>query len=353
MGDDSWKKQPLYASPATIARLAERIKEHALAHSIDSVAVSFHGGEPLLAGAEYFRDTVATFRNTFASDVMCSFGVQTNGTLITKEIIDVFASEEIHIGLSFDGPKSVNDRHRVHASGRGSFKEIMRGVDHLSTQKGAKIFRGILCVIDRESDPLEVFDFFAQFQPPSIDFLLPHGNWSSLPPGKRNGEEETVYADWLLRIFDAWFDGRHREIEIRTFEEIIEYKLGGNGRLENLGLSPVSLIGIAADGSIEGVDTLKSVFPGAHRLGLDIFRNSFDDALEHHMVRIRQSGIDALSAECIACDLVQTCGGGYFPHRWSRKKGFANPSVYCEDYKKMIAHIHRRVEQVVAGCKVR
>lgn len=347
MGDDSWKRQPHFTSLETVKVLADRVKEHALEHGVGSVAFSFHGGEPLLAGAGFFVEAVSIIRQTLTSAIRCSFGVQTNGTLITEEIVNSFAQEEIHIGLSLDGPAALNDRNRVYADGRGSFADVMRGVRWLLTPAGQKIFRGILCVIDRTSDPLEVFEFLASLRPPSIDFLLPHGNWSRPPAGKEGALDSTEYADWLLTIFDAWFDGRHNDIEIRTFEEIIEYKLGGKGHLETLGLSPVSLIAVAADGSIEGVDTLKSVFAGAHQLGLNIFRHSFTEALRHQMVRARQIGIAALGEKCTACALVQTCGGGYFPHRWSEATGFRNPSVYCSDYMKLISHIHERVERVL------
>lgn len=34
---------------------------------------------------------------------------------------------------------------------------------------------------------------------------------------------------------------------------------------------------------------------------------------------------------CSGCSTLSHCGGGYFPHRYSRKTGFRNPSVYCGD----------------------
>lgn len=350
MGDDSWKEQPHFAQLKTVEALAERIKEHALEHALDFVAFSFHGGEPLLAGAAFFRETVAIIRDTLGENIGCSFGVQTNGTLITEEIVELFSREKIHIGLSLDGPRAVNDRSRIYANGRSTFDDVMKGVRWLLTPAGREVFRGILCVIDYRADPLEVFEFLAGLGPPSIDFLLPHGNWSSPPPGKRVATS-AAYAEWLIPIFDSWFEGNHADIEIRTFEEIIEYKLGGKGHLETLGLSPVSLICVAADGSIESVDTLKSVFPGAHKLNLNIHHHSFNDVLRHPMVQARQLGLKALCEKCVACHLVETCGGGYFPHRWSDAGQFNNPSVYCADYIKLISHIQHRVAYELSAGK--
>ena len=54
----------------------------------------------MLAGAGFFVEAVSIIRKTLTSAIRCSFGVQTNGTLITEEIVNLFAQEEIHIGLS-------------------------------------------------------------------------------------------------------------------------------------------------------------------------------------------------------------------------------------------------------------
>lgn len=343
MGDTSWREQPHFTSLQTVEQLAVRVREHAVRHNLDYVTFSFHGGEPLLIGPTFFAEAVSTIRSTLGPTVGCSFGIQTNGTLLTEDVVTLFRDHDIGIGLSLDGPQLVHDRHRIYATGKGSFADVMRGVRWLQSPAGSAVFRGILAVIEVTADPLAVFDFLAELNPPAIDFLLPHGNWQSLPPGKRGHLDQTIYAQWLKTIFDAWFDGRHSHIRIRTFEEIIEYELGGHGILETLGLAPVDLICIAADGSIEAVDTMKSVFPRAHKLGLNVFDHSFDEALSHPHVRARQIGMRALSPTCMHCPIVETCGGGYFPHRYSQASNFKNPSVYCADLYELITHIQKRV----------
>lgn len=347
MGDQSWRTQPHFMSMDTVRKAAERVREHAIHHGLKSVSFSFHGGEPLLAGPQFFSDAVPTIRQILGPELRCSFGVQTNGTLISEELVQLFSREGIHIGLSLDGSAAVNDKNRIYAGGRGSYSDVLRGIRWLSVGEGRKIFRGILAVIDVNTNPIEVFESLAGLMPPSIDFLLPHGNWAVPPTGRTHDPLSTPYADWLIRIFDAWFTGAHSDISIRTFEEIIEYRLGGSGRLETLGLSPVSLICVAADGSVEGVDTLKASFPGAHKLGLNIFEHSFDDVLQHPSVRGRQLGLAALSRKCIECSHVATCGGGYYPHRWSPENDFRNPSIYCPDLMKLISYVQEAVDHAL------
>ena len=65
------------------------------------------------------------------------------------------------------------------------------------------------------------------------------------------------------------------------FEEIIQLCLGGRSRSEAVGLSPVGLIVVDTDGSLEQVDTLRSAFPGASATGLNVFSHDFGAALAH------------------------------------------------------------------------
>lgn len=104
---------------------------------------------------------------------------------------------------------------------------------------------------------------------------------------------------------------------------------------------------VAPDGSYEAVDTLKSVMPGAHLLGLNVVEHSVEEVLDHPKVQFRQDGINALCDTCRGCRFVETCGGGYLPHRFSHERGFGNPSVYCADLYKLIGHIRSRLREAV------
>jgi uncharacterized protein len=343
MGDESWRDKPRFLSDTLAATLARRIREHCQAWNLHAFTISFHGGEPLLMRPAGIARLVDIIRTEVGPGVTIHFGMQTNGMLITPELAQELAELRFSVGVSLDGPKRTNDRSRITRNGKSSFARTLRGIQALKSVGHPDLFAGILAVIDIEEDPLVTYDFLAQLDPPMIDFLLPHGTWEKPPKGKEGFDAVTPYGDWLVSIFDSWFSGNRADIAIRTFEEIIEHLAGGPGSLETLGLEPVSLLTIATDGGIEGVDTLKSVFPGAQTLGLNIATHSFDEALRHNMVAMRQAGIDALGEECARCSLVTICGGGYFPHRFAAATGFRNRSVYCADLFRLIGHIRARV----------
>jgi uncharacterized protein len=267
--------------------------------------------------------------------------------LLTDGALEDLAAAGVRIGVSLDGDRAGNNRHRLFRGGRSSYDQVLSALDRLRAMPES--FGGILSVIDLANDPISTYESLLEHQPPAIDFLLPHGNWVTPPPG-REPDSSSPYGDWLSIAFDRWYDAPHRETRVRLFEEIINGVLGGDSTSEAIGLSPVGLIVVDTDGALEQVDALRSAFPGARGTGgLNVFDNTLDHALDHAAVIVRQSGVAALSEICLACDVHRICGGGYYPHRYGPDQGFRNPSVYCADLRRLIAHVGERVRRDVTG----
>lgn len=347
MGDDSWRRKPAMISDEVVELLGRRIAEHAALHHLTDFDVSLHGGEPLLVGATRLADITVRLRGRVGRTVQLHFGMQTNGTLITEAAAAIMRDARITVGVSLDGPAPANDANRVDKRGFGSHDAAVRGIRTLR-RVAPEAFAGILCVVNVVSSATETFEHLADLGAPMLDFLLPHGTWDRLPPGKQS-PDDTLYGRWLTEAFDAWFDGAHRSVSIRYFESMIAGMLGGKSTTEAIGPGPVTLVTVATDGAIEGVDTMKSVHPGAQQLGINLSVASLDQARRIEHVRMRQAGVGGLSESCRACPIVMTCGGGYFPHRYGRGRGFDNPSVYCEDIRLLADHVRRKIVRTVRG----
>lgn len=348
MADQSWRGRPMTMKPEVVTAAAARIAEHAQQHGLDEVRVILHGGEPLMAGPEFFDRTVRALRAAIPSGCRLEVGMQTNGVLLDDRFLDLLLEHGIRVGVSLDGDRGANDRHRRYVNGRSSYEQVTAGLRRLTQDRYATLFTGLLCTIDLGNDPVATYEALLDFSPPSVDFLLPHGNWSAPPPRRSSDPAAAPYADWLIKIFDRWYSAPRRETGIRFFEEIINLVLGGRSHVESIGLTPVNLIVVEADGTLEQVDSLKAAFDGAPATGLNVFDHSFDAALEHPAVAARQLGLDGLCATCLRCPVRDVCGGGLYPHRYRAGTGFLNPSVYCPDLLRLITHIHLRLAADVA-----
>jgi uncharacterized protein len=340
--DQGWRNQPVRMSKATLARTAERIGQHVRRHALPSVEVVLHGGEPLLAGTEFIAFLARTLRSEIPTGVRLDLYVQTNATLIDEDVLDVLRDNGVRVGVSLDGEPVTHDTRRRRVGGEGSHMGVVRGLELLSSPPYRHLFAGLLCVVDLRSDPVATYEHLLGYEAPTIDFLLPHANWSD-PPHRPPGPSAAVYGDWLIAAFDRWYSAPERETSVRLFDEIIRGVLGRPVRVESIGLAPACDIVIETDGAIEQIDALKSAYEGAAYTGLDVRRDPFDAALLMPPVAARQIGAAALADTCQRCDVRDVCGGGYYPHRYRRGAGFRNPSVYCDDLGALIRHVHSRV----------
>lgn len=334
--DQSWRSRPKMISEQTVSHVARRIAEHAAEHQLPAVHVVLHGGEPLLLGVQRTRAALQTLRAQIEPVTSLDLRIHTNGVLLDNEFCALFREFDVKVGVSLDGDRAANDRHRRFANGRSSHGPVLRALELLRQPEFAHLYAGILCTIDVANDPIAVYEALAEQRPRRVDLLLPHATWDS--PPARTDASRAEYADWLTAIYDRWTaDGR--PFGIRTFDSILAALHGEPSQTESLGLTPTDLLVIETDGTMEQADSLKTAFDGAAATGLDVVRHSFDDAARHEGIEARQQGLDGLCGTCRQCPVVNVCGGGLYAHRFRTGSGFANPSVYCEDLKATIVHI--------------
>jgi uncharacterized protein len=329
-------------SAETIEALARRIGDHARRHALQEIVVVLHGGEPLLAGVDVIDRAVTAIRAALPVTTASEVTIQTNGTLINERFLALFHRHRIGVGISLDGVGSAHDRHRTFANGRGSFRLVSRALDALRRPENDDIYAGLLCTIDLANDPVETYEGLLAFGPPEIDLLLPLGNWAHRPPG-RGPDDETPYADWLIAVFDRWFDAPERETGIRLFASLVSLLVGGRSATEAVGLSSPDAITVETDGALEVTDALKSAAHGMGATGLTVHANDLDEALDHPGVRALRRGSDALPPACRPCPVGSVCGGGQYAHRYGTDGGFAHRSVYCPDLYRLVRHIERRL----------
>jgi uncharacterized protein len=340
--DQSWQGRPRTMSRATIDLVAARIAEHVRVHRPPRLTVTLHGGEPVLAGADLITHAVTTIGGAVPPETRVDFTIQTNGLLLTSDLLELFDRLAVRVGISLDGDAEANDRHRRLRHGGGSYARVREALQLLRQDRFRQLYGGILCTVDIANDPLAVYRHLVSFAPPRIDFLLPHGNWTTPPPEKNPDSDDTPYAEWLIPIFDEWYAGAGAT-DVRLFSSIIALLVGGRSATEAVGIQRSSLLVIETDGSVEQTDSLKTTAAGMAVTGCDVAENSFDEALAHPAFTAQYSGLAGLAEACRRCEIVSVCGGGLYAHRYRAEDGFDNPTVYCADQFRLIQHIKQRV----------
>jgi uncharacterized protein len=189
----------------------------------DSVEFIWHGGETTLLPISFYEKAVFLQSQFRREGQVVRNSIQTNGTRLTSEWIGFFRAHQFGVGISLDGPPELNDRVRVHASGRGSSAEVRKGMDLL--REGGVPF-SVLMVIDEEAlaiGPDRIFDFLLTSRVTNVGFL------SAKPrnlPSAAPGTQVSHYVDpkrmsaFLMRIYDRWIIEGTDSIHIRELDSL-------------------------------------------------------------------------------------------------------------------------------------
>jgi len=113
----------------------KRVISQLISHSPDKAEFIWHGGEPLLAGMNFFRTIVELQEEKAQPNQKVLNRVQTNGMLIDEEWLDFFRNNSFRVGISLDGPQAIHDRNRITKSGNGSFSSVKRSIDLFQKHK--------------------------------------------------------------------------------------------------------------------------------------------------------------------------------------------------------------------------
>lgn len=121
-----------YASAGTYGHDGMIMSPHAAIQYIDKyksvfsnpLKVVFFGGEPLLA-----QGTIQSIISHLKSmRINASYGIITNGTLLSESVIRFIKANNIAITVSMDGAKEFHDHYRKFKDGSGSFDTIAANV---------------------------------------------------------------------------------------------------------------------------------------------------------------------------------------------------------------------------------
>jgi len=337
-GDNSYLRRPKFMHLEVFDQMLYRIRDYCDRRPSHRMQINLHGGEPTLVGTEAFEAMVVSAHEVLGPRLK-RIVMQTNGTLLDERWLEILVRHKILVGVSIDGPEQVHDSVRVDHAGRGSHAAALNGIKLL---QAAGVFGGALCVINPEYSGLDCYRFLRSAGIQKMNFLLPDATHES--KAARYGMfGETPIADYLIPVFDAWYDEDDPDVDVRVFVAILKMMFGSEPISDTIGNPQMAYLVIESDGSIQALDTLRICQEGMPDTGLNVRTHGFDDLGKGFPLadRLVHTGIP-ICATCRDCRESPVCGGGYLPHRYSRENGFDNPSIWCRDLLKLIRHIRKR-----------
>lgn len=307
------------------------IIKHIEASAEPGIFFSWHGGEPTLAGLEYFQRIVEFQKKHLPANRTVLNGIQTNGTLLNDEWCRFLKKENFIVGISLDGPRQFHSINRFRKDGKSSFDEVLRGFQLLKTHQ---IPCEILCVVHAQNvwHPLEIYQFFKSL---NAEFLTFIPLVERLSPENNQVSERTVpakaFGEFLCTIFDEWKTEDIGTVKIQIFEEALRTAFGLEHSLcifkPVCGRVPV----VEHNGDFYSCDHFVDL---AHLVG-NIRQESLSELLESaQQIVFGQAKSDTLPNYCLNCEVQEMCNGACLKDRFiETPDGEPGLNYLCEGYK--------------------
>ncbi|MBP3493387.1 MAG: anaerobic sulfatase maturase [Oscillospiraceae bacterium] len=319
----------------------ELLVQRALDYADGACTFTFQGGEPTLAGLDFFRALSACVSaHPKAKELRIGYTFQTNGLVIDEAWARWFAENRVLVGVSLDGPKDIHDRNRVDAAGKGTFTRVMRAIDLLDKHG---VDYNILTVVSAANARRgrQVYDFFKKqdfrYQQ-YIECLDPLGE---APGGHEYSLTPEKYEAFLKAMFDAWYQDMKagRYVNNRYFENLMMIMTGQ--RPESCAMQGVCSAQwvIEADGSVYPCDfyALDEWYLG------NIHTHSFAQLEQQRQKSgfVQQSC--AVPDECKACPVWALCRNGCRRNR----TGEDGRNYFCAAYRGFLEYAIPRLQETV------
>lgn len=311
-----------------------------------NVVFAFQGGEPTLAGLEFFHTFVKTAEEKKKIGQKVSYTIQTNGYGIDDEWISFFYKNHFLVGVSLDGVRKTHDENRVLLDGSGTFGAVFENIKKMQKHQ---VDVNILCVLNRQTvERIEaIYRFFMrkglyyQQYIPCLDPLEKERGKEtySLTPG--------MYIDGLKRLFDLWFEDKRagNPVYIRQFENYLHVLRGGIPEACTMyGKCSMQNV-VEADGSVYPCD-FYALDP--YRMG-NIKETDFT-ALKEQALREEKGTFFENPAgrddRCPSCRWYPVCRGGCKRDCMEQEGTVTN--YYCEVYREFFEYSIGRLEWLAA-----
>jgi uncharacterized protein len=299
-------------------------------------SLSWQGGEPTLAGLEFFERAVELEAAYAAPGTTITNSLQTNGILLDDRWGEFLRRYSFLVGVSLDGPGPVHDQVRRDRGGHGSFRRVMAGID---TLRRHGVDFNILCVVGPHNvgGVRELMSFFRDEGFSHVQFI-PAMDFQSVepdvPPAYLITAEE--YGEFLVQLFDEWYEGGFPSMSVRTFDAVLQSYLGLPNDLCVYGEKCDAGIVVEYNGDVYPCD----FYISEHwRLG-----NAVEEPLESMLARPDLSAFAARKLspppQCKACQWWTLCHGGCPRNR--PEGASAEPEYFCQSYRRLFAHADER-----------
>ena len=305
----------------------------------DPVTFTFHGGEPLLAGADFYEQALPILSEEL-EHLTPNFALQTNLWRLTPKLAKVLAKYNIPLGSSLDGPQQLNDLQRS----EGYYERTMKGYE-LAKSHGLQV--QFICTFTSYS----VF-----FKEQIFNYFLENGLALKLHPALPSLRSDDPdkwalspeeYGELLVYLMDRYLDNLNR-IEVRNINDYCRGVLTKRGTVCTFVDCMDNTFAVGPDGNI--YPCYRFVGMPEYVMGHVRDRPSRKKLAESPAGRLMRRFKEHVDEECTGCKHIRYCRGGCPYNAIAPTEGeIVGVDPHCLAYKKIFNEIADRFSQEMMG----
>jgi len=328
---------------ATLERFTE---QYINAQPTGQVLFTWHGGEPLLLGIEYYRKAVKLQKAYQRQNRQIENVLQTNGILLNDEWCQFFKENNFLIGISIDGPEHCHNQYRKTINGNDSFQQVLKGIRLLQKHR---VEFNILSVVNNYNVkyPLEVYHFFKsigaqfiQFSPVVERMNTESGHLASTANSEGRLTSWSVpaldYGKFLSTIFDEWVRNDVGDIFVTTFDATLAGKMGVPGCTCIFSETCGHAAALEANGDLYSCDHF--VFP-EYKRGNIHQKTITEMMLAPEQIKFGNDKRNKLSSVCLKCNYLKQCYGECPKNRIVKLSDGSTHNYLCEGLRYYFNHV--------------
>ena len=322
----------------------ERVIAAGMEYAEGICSFAFQGGEPTLAGLDFFRAVVELEQKHARPGVEIRNALQTNGTFIDEEWAKFLAENRFLVGLSLDGPADLHNLNRIDHAGRDTFNAVVRAA-RLLEKYGAEY--NILCVVTgKNARSIEkIYRFYRKNGFKWLQFIPCLEPLEAARGSSPYALSVEAYGEYLVRIFDLWFaDLKKGEyISIRHLDNWLSVLFGELPEVCSMvGHCSVQFV-VEGDGGVYPCDFYVLDRWRMGTVGEQSFAQMLDSAAAHDFV----DGSYHVPDECRQCRYGAVCRNGCRRDRAVEADGTIGKNYYCEAYKRFFGSRERELGEAL------
>lgn len=300
------------------------------------VTYSFQGGEPLVAGEEFFRSFSRRVESLNSLHSPIHYCLQTNGTLLTDSLCAYFKEYDYLVGVSLDGPRGLHDENRVFPDGQGSFSRVRQGIGLLRAQ-GVRF--NILTVMTRRTLTYlpKIRLFFENSGLNDLQFIACLEPFGAEPFSTDFAMDNEDYFAVNKALFD-WYLERNRggnPLSIRHFDNMVNVLQGKPPEMCGARGYCTGQLVMEANGNCYPCDFYCD---DAHLLG-NIHSHTLEEMAESRVMVDFREASRRVEDQCRSCPVAYICRGGCRRERDIRNDGCLSLNIYCDGRRNFLEYV--------------